>query len=84
MDREAIMNPGSFEMEIPPSHLQNTTLRNIVIEFILREGTDYGLREWSIDEKVDQVINQINQKKAVIVFDLTSDSFSIKLVHDRA
>ena len=39
-------------MEIPPSKLPPATLNAIIEEFISREGTDYGTREYSLAEKV--------------------------------
>lgn len=38
-------------MIIPWQQLSETTLHNIAQSFILREGTDYGVRELTLAEK---------------------------------
>jgi len=44
---------------------------------VLREGTDYGDREFSLDDKVSHVMRQLKRGEARIVFDLETDSVSI-------
>jgi uncharacterized protein YheU (UPF0270 family) len=44
---------------------------------VLREGTDYGEREHSLEEKVARVIAQLKKGEANIVFDPESESVSI-------
>ena len=64
-------------IEVPYGGLEHATLRNLVTNFVLREGTDYGEREYSLDEKVAQVIRQIEAGEARIVFDPESESCDI-------
>jgi uncharacterized protein YheU (UPF0270 family) len=52
-------------------------LRAVVESFVLREGTDYGERELSLDEKVARMIAQLKRGEASIVFDPESDSVTI-------
>ena len=40
-------------MEIPHNQVPEQTLLAIIEEFISREGTDYGHREYTLDEKVE-------------------------------
>jgi hypothetical protein len=56
-------------MRIPHTALAEATLRNLVEEFVTREGTDYGGRTYSLDEKVAQVRRQLDQGKVSIVYD---------------
>jgi uncharacterized protein len=56
-------------MEIPFDRLEPATLRALIEEFITREGTDYGFRECSLDEKRMQLMEQLNLGKIGIVFD---------------
>ena len=46
-------------MEIPHSQVPEQTLLAIIEEFISREGTDYGHREYTLDEKVEKVKSQL-------------------------
>ena len=60
---------GSVGMVIPYELLSEAALRGIVEEFVLREGTEYGRREYSLDEKCRTVLEQLKKKRAKIVFD---------------
>lgn len=64
-------------MLIPPEKLHPDTLRAIVEEFVLREGTDYGMVEHSLRSKVDQVLMQIKLGQVVIFFDEISETCTI-------
>ena len=46
-------------MEIPHNQVPEQTLLAIIEEFISREGTDYGHREYTLDEKVEKVKSQL-------------------------
>jgi uncharacterized protein YheU (UPF0270 family) len=64
-------------MEIPHDALHPGTLRNLVEEFVTREGTDYG-QAFSLQSKVDQVLRQLREHRAVIVYDASSGTCSIR------
>lgn len=64
-------------VEVPPDALSADALRGVVEAFVLREGTDYGPREWTLDEKVDQVLAQIRRGEARIVFDPATESVTL-------
>ena len=64
-------------MIIPPETLQVETLRALIREFILREGTDYGLKEYTLEEKIAQIQKQLNRKEVFIVFDVEEETFNI-------
>ncbi|WP_206483224.1 YheU family protein [Thalassotalea sp. G2M2-11] len=55
-------------MIIPYQSLTAETLNNIIEAFILREGTDYGEYDVSLDDKITQIKQQLEQKKIVLVF----------------
>ena len=65
-------------MDIPHTALAPDTLRNLVEEFVTREGTDYGGRIYSLSDKVAQVLRQLEQGTAVIVYDSNSDTCHIE------
>lgn len=68
---------------VPVQYLSAELLRKVVEAFVLREGTDYGARERSLDEKVQDVIRQLNDGTASIVYDPGSDSVDIVIVDPR-
>ncbi len=68
----------SFEYTpIPYDQLSKDALDGVIEEFINREGTDYGLQEWSLEEKREQVLSLLRSGEANIVFDHQSQSVSI-------
>ncbi len=48
--------------------------------FVLREGTDYGEREHSLEQKVAQVRAQLERGQARILFDPQSNTITIEVV----
>jgi uncharacterized protein YheU (UPF0270 family) len=64
-------------IEIPYTRLTPEVLRALIEEFVTREGTDYGLREKTIDEKIADVMRQIERGEAKIMFDLESETANI-------
>jgi uncharacterized protein YheU (UPF0270 family) len=64
-------------MVIPHTELSAEALRGVVESFVLREGTDYGEREISLDQKVAQVLRQLERGEARIIFDAELESVDI-------
>jgi len=62
---------------VPYQELSDELLRSVVESFVLREGTDYGARELSLEEKVARVIGQLRQGKAQIIFDPNCETIDI-------
>lgn len=68
----------SLYVEVPPSALSQSALLGIVDEFITREGTDYGLREHSFEEKRASVLRLISSGEVTIFFDAESATTTLK------
>jgi uncharacterized protein len=64
-------------IEISHADLSPAALRGVIESFVLREGTDYGEREYSLEEKVGHVLRQLERGEAVIVFDPETESVQI-------
>ena len=62
---------------VPLDKISEEALSGLVEEFILREGTDYGLNEFSLEEKHEQIKKQLQLGNSVIVFDSEEQSASI-------
>jgi uncharacterized protein YheU (UPF0270 family) len=69
-------------MEIPYDLLSKDALRSLVEEFVTREGTDYGHRDWDLERKVEAVMRQLKYGEAAIVFDEESSTPNIVLKKD--
>ncbi|GAC27576.1 YheU family protein [Brumicola pallidula] len=64
-------------MIIPADSIDNETLQSLVESFVLREGTDYGEVEISMQEKVDQIIEQLRLGDIVIEYSEEHESVNI-------
>ncbi len=64
-------------MEIPWQQLDEQTLVNLIESFVLREGTDYGLEEKSLEEKVADVQLQLQRGEAVLVWSELHETVTI-------
>ena len=62
---------------VPYGELSAEALTAVVEAFVLREGTDYGLREYSMAEKVELVMQQLRRGEAQILFDPETESVTI-------
>lgn len=71
-------------VELDPQQLSPGALRGLVEEYVTREGTDYGQGDWSLEDKVSQVFQQLESGEARIVFDLEAESASIVAPPDLA
>ncbi|ARC91153.1 hypothetical protein B6A42_01995 [Vibrio coralliilyticus] len=66
-------------MIVPWQQIDPDTLDNLIREFVLREGTDYGELEVSLQDKVDQIRNQLESGEAVVVFSELHETVDIQL-----
>ena len=64
-------------VRLAPDDLEPDTLRAVIESFVLREGTDYGLHETSLEAKVAQVLMQLRRGEAHITFDPASESVTL-------
>jgi uncharacterized protein len=64
-------------VEVPYSALKEDVLHAVIESFVLREGTDYGEREYSLEDKVARVLTQLKRREAKIVYDPSSHSVTI-------
>ena len=64
-------------MIIPFKELPTETLNNLIESFILREGTDYGEGEFSLNDKIAHIKAQLNQGDVVIVYSELHESINI-------
>ena len=67
----------SESVVVPYTELAGDTLRAVIEAFVLREGTDYGSREYALEEKVAHVRAQLERGIAQIIYDPESQSLDI-------
>jgi uncharacterized protein len=68
-------------VDVPYTELPAELLQAVIESFVLREGTDYGEKEFSLEDKVARVIAQLKRGEAKIIFDPESDSVTIVAPH---
>ncbi len=81
-DDDAPPQPGDAPAElvlVPPEELPPELLRAVIEAFVLREGTEYGEREYTLDEKVAHVEQQLRKNEARIVYDPNTQSVDIRV-----
>jgi uncharacterized protein len=67
----------SAPIRVAPDDLEPDTLRAVIESFVLREGTDYGEHETSLEAKVAQVLLQLRRGEAHITFDPATESINV-------
>lgn len=64
-------------MIIPINDINSDTLFSIIKEFVLREGTEYGAQDVSVEDKVEQVHQQLLSGSAVLVYSQLHETVNI-------
>lgn len=74
------MNHETEEMppvEIPLESLTTEAVNGVIENFILREGTDYGVSEVPYEVKAKQVLRQIEKGDVKIAFDPNTETVTL-------
>lgn len=64
-------------VQIPTARLAPDTLTALLEEFASRDGTDYGLREHSLEEKAGRLRRQLDNGELALVYDLDSEQYDL-------
>jgi hypothetical protein len=64
-------------VDIPLDRINPDTLRHMIEEFVTREWSELSDSAYSMDEKVEQVLQHLKDKRARIVFDCPSETWNI-------
>lgn len=66
-------------MEVPWERIAPDTLDNLIAEFVTRQWEEVGDSSATLDDKIGQVRQQLQEKRARVVFDLRSETCNIVL-----
>jgi hypothetical protein len=80
MEDESGDMASTAPVSVPHTALASDVLRAVLESFILREGTDYGERELSLDDKVARVMRLLERGDVRIVFDPPTGTVDIVTV----
>ena len=64
-------------MIVPIDQIDPDTLTNLIKDYVLREGTDYGEQEAGLQFKIEQVRAQLKSGTAVLVFSELHETINI-------
>ena len=70
-------NENPKYLVIPPDRLGEEVLESLIDEFVLREGTDYGSVEYTLEQKREHVMRQLTSERVSIVYDIALESSTI-------
>lgn len=62
---------------VPPQRLQTDVLLALLEEFANRDGTDYGERELTQDEKVGRLQHQLDDGDLCLLYDIDSEQWDL-------
>jgi uncharacterized protein YheU (UPF0270 family) len=76
-DRDQQNEYAEEGVDVPLDRINPKTLRKMVEEFVTREWSDLSDAGCTFEEKIEQVIQQLNDNRIKVVFDLTSETCNI-------
>lgn len=62
---------------VPVQRLQADVLQALLEEYATRDGTDYGERERTLEEKVAQLLRQLRSGDLQILYDVDSEQWDL-------
>ncbi len=77
MSRNNVVDPHEEGIEIPYEQINSATLRRMIQEFVTRDGADWADVGCTLEDKVEQVLQQLRNKKVKVVFDLQSQTANL-------
>jgi uncharacterized protein YheU (UPF0270 family) len=64
-------------VQVPAGRLEAGVLSALLEEYTGRDGTDYGARELSLEEKVARLRSQLDEGELLILYDLDSEQWDL-------
>jgi uncharacterized protein YheU (UPF0270 family) len=78
-DDHDVENEAESKVEIPIDALSADALTGVIDDYVLREGTNYGSIEVSLETKRAQVLAQLRSGAAIVIFDPVTETCTIAL-----
>jgi uncharacterized protein YheU (UPF0270 family) len=72
-----IENDREEGVEVPLDRVNPEILRNLISEYVTREWEELGDSSFTLEQKIEQVRQQLKDRKARIVFDLSTNTCNI-------
>ena len=71
---------GEEGIEIPLDRFEPEILRKMIEAFVTREWSELSDADYSLEEKVEQVLRRLKDKKAKVVYDFKTETSNIVAV----
>lgn len=77
MTQEKTADHHEEGIEVPYDQINPDTLRRMVQEFVTRDGADWDDAGCTLEDKVEQVLQQLRDRQVKVVFDLRSQTANL-------
>ena len=77
MTESTQVNDGANLVEVPWESISTQALNGLIEEFISRDGTDYGLSELRLEQKVSRAKKALAQRSVLIIVDVSAETTQI-------
>ena len=77
MSHDKLVAQPEEGVDVPFEQISQDALRRMIQEFVTRDGTDWADVGCALENKIEQVLQQLRDKKVKVVFDLTSQTANI-------
>ena len=64
-------------IDVPYDQIDPETLRRMIQEFVTRDGADWDESGCTLEDKVEQVLRQMKDRKVKVVFDLMTQTANL-------
>ncbi|WP_439102603.1 YheU family protein [Congregibacter sp.] len=69
-------------VKVPAERVPEKQLHALLEEFASRDGTDYGARETTMEERVKRLLAQLRAEKIQLLFDVDSEQWDLLAADD--
>lgn len=77
MSQEKNVKQQENGIEVPHQQIDPETLRRMIQEFVSRDGADWAELGCSLEDKVEQVLLQLQKQQVKVVFDLRTQTTNL-------
>lgn len=77
MHQENKSCPCEEGVEVPYKQIDPQTLRRMIQEFVTRDGSDWAEIGCTLEDKVEQVLQQLKNRQIKVVFDLKTQTANL-------
>ena len=64
-------------IEVPSARLDPQVLQALLEDFASRDGTDYGVVEHTLEQKVSQLLRQLQSSELQLLYDADSEQWDL-------